>query len=72
MSSLYFQILNFYSFLQFWGMQDVSVDKNQKLLYKYNLAFNNQKQLQDEISQLLQALNNIKIFLLSPNCSLTE
>ncbi|CAD8102848.1 unnamed protein product [Paramecium sonneborni] len=58
--SFYFGIIDFYVFLQDWAL-------DKELKYSYNIAFYNQKQLQDEINQFEKLLNNINLFLVQDN-----
>ncbi|CAD8067431.1 unnamed protein product [Paramecium sonneborni] len=58
--SFYFGIVEFYIFLQDWAL-------DKELKYSYNIAFYNQKQLQDEINQFQKLLNNINLFLNQDN-----
>ncbi|CAD8058778.1 unnamed protein product [Paramecium primaurelia] len=58
--SFYFGIVEFYIFLQDWAL-------DKELKYQYNLAFQNQKQLQDEINQFEKLLYNMNLFLSQEN-----
>ncbi|CAK93344.1 unnamed protein product (macronuclear) [Paramecium tetraurelia] len=58
--SFYFGIVEFYIFLQDWAL-------DRELKYQYNIAFQNQKQLQDEINQFEKLLQNMNLFLTQEN-----
>lgn len=58
MSSLFPYLFDFYLFLQEWGIQMETT-----YVYRYNLAFNNQKLLYNHVQQLYQSLENLEDFL---------
>ncbi|KAM3134788.1 hypothetical protein pb186bvf_013113 [Paramecium bursaria] len=62
-SSLQTYLLQFYLFLQDWGLQEKQNKLQKTIEYDYFHAFNNQKPLYDEIQQFFQSLDNLRLFL---------
>ncbi|CAD8139457.1 unnamed protein product [Paramecium pentaurelia] len=63
-NSLQEYLIQFYIFLQDWGMLKTSAQGLEVIrTYDYFEAFNNQKILYDEILQLFQTLENLKLYL---------
>ncbi|TNV75003.1 hypothetical protein FGO68_gene1012 [Halteria grandinella] len=60
LNSLQTYLIQFYIFLQDWGIVE---NEQKKRFYEYYQAFNNQKLLYDEILQLFQSLDNLKMYL---------
>ncbi|CAD8052984.1 unnamed protein product [Paramecium sonneborni] len=63
-NSLQEYLIQFYIFLQDWGIIKTSTQGLEDIrTYDYFEAFNNQKMLYDEILQLFQTLENLKMYL---------
>ncbi|CAD8087418.1 unnamed protein product [Paramecium sonneborni] len=63
-NSLQEYLIQFYIFLQDWGIvKCIELNQEEKRKYEYYEAFNNQKLLFDEIQQLFQTLDNLKMYL---------
>ncbi|CAD8151578.1 unnamed protein product [Paramecium octaurelia] len=64
LNSLQEYLIKFYIFLQDWGIvKSIEQNQEEKRKYEYYEAFNNQKSLFDEILQLFQTLDNLKMYL---------
>ncbi|CAD8173114.1 unnamed protein product [Paramecium octaurelia] len=63
-NSLQEYLIQFYIFLQDWGIvKYIEQAQEEKRIYEYYEAFNNQKLLFDEILQLFQTLDNLTMYL---------